>query len=78
MKFAAFAGHKKFPNMSANNESEKALGIDLGTTNSCLPVMESGEAVVIPNAEGRGLHYLLWLLPNQATAWLASRAKDKP
>src|SRR5665811_1193084 len=30
----------------------KILGIDLGTTNSCMAVMESGEAVVIPNAEG--------------------------
>jgi molecular chaperone DnaK len=28
------------------------LGIDLGTTNSCMAVMEGGEAVVIPNAEG--------------------------
>ena len=30
----------------------KVLGIDLGTTNSCMSVMEGGEAVVIPNAEG--------------------------
>ncbi len=30
----------------------KVLGIDLGTTNSCMAVMEGGEAVVIPNAEG--------------------------
>ena len=30
----------------------KVLGIDLGTTNSCVAVMEGGEAVVIPNAEG--------------------------
>jgi len=28
------------------------LGIDLGTTNSCMAVMEAGEPVVIPNAEG--------------------------
>src|SRR5580704_14323272 len=28
------------------------LGIDLGTTNSCMAVMEGGEPVVIPNAEG--------------------------
>ncbi len=28
------------------------LGIDLGTTNSCMSVMEAGEPVVIPNAEG--------------------------
>ena len=30
----------------------KVIGIDLGTTNSCIAVMEGGEPVVIPNAEG--------------------------
>jgi molecular chaperone DnaK len=32
--------------------SEKVLGIDLGTTNSCMAIMEGGKPVVIPNAEG--------------------------
>ena len=32
--------------------SNKIIGIDLGTTNSCLAVMEGNEPVVIPNAEG--------------------------
>ncbi|HQC00545.1 MAG TPA: Hsp70 family protein, partial [Methanospirillum sp.] len=32
--------------------TEKILGIDLGTTNSCMSIMEGGKAVVIPNAEG--------------------------
>src|SRR3546814_9264188 len=30
----------------------KVIGIDLGTTNSCMAVMEGGEPRVIPNAEG--------------------------
>ena len=31
----------------------KIIGIDLGTTNSCVAVMEGNEPVVIPNSEGR-------------------------
>ena len=31
----------------------KIIGIDLGTTNSCVSVMEGNEPVVIPNAEGK-------------------------
>ena len=30
----------------------RVIGIDLGTTNSCVAVIEAGEAVVIPNSEG--------------------------
>ena len=30
----------------------KILGIDLGTTNSCMAVMDGGEVKIIPNAEG--------------------------
>jgi len=33
--------------------SNKIIGIDLGTTNSCVAVMEGNEPVVIPNSEGR-------------------------
>src|SRR5436853_4502584 len=32
---------------------KKVIGIDLGTTNSCVAVMEGNEPVVIPNSEGR-------------------------
>ncbi len=35
-----------------NRDSKKVLGIDLGTTNSCMAIMEGGQPVVIPNAEG--------------------------
>ena len=31
----------------------KVLGIDLGTTNSCMAVMEGGEPMVVENAEGK-------------------------
>ncbi len=34
------------------NTMSKIIGIDLGTTNSCVAVMEGGEPIVIPNAEG--------------------------
>ena len=34
-------------------QGEKIIGIDLGTTNSCVSVMEGNEPVVIPNAEGK-------------------------
>ena len=32
--------------------SNKVIGIDLGTTNSCFAVMEGGEAKVLENSEG--------------------------
>jgi molecular chaperone DnaK len=34
------------------NFMAKVLGIDLGTTNSCMAVMEGGDAVVLENSEG--------------------------
>jgi molecular chaperone DnaK len=34
----------------------KVLGIDLGTTNSCMAVMEGGEPVVLENSEGKTHH----------------------
>ena len=40
----------------------KIIGIDLGTTNSCVSVMEGNEPVVIPNSEGKEPLLLLLLL----------------
>jgi len=33
--------------------SKKIIGIDLGTSNSCVSVMEGGNAIVISNSEGK-------------------------
>lgn len=38
--------------MSNNTSKKKIIGIDLGTTNSCVAIMEGGSTVVIANAEG--------------------------
>ena len=40
-------------NCRKNIIMSKIIGIDLGTTNSCVSVMEGNEPVVIPNAEGK-------------------------
>lgn len=47
----------------------KIIGIDLGTTNSVVAIMEKGEPKIIPNSEGEGPR-LLWLdLPKMANDW---------
>ena len=37
----------------STNKSKKVIDIDLGSTNSCVSVLEGGEFKVIPNSEGR-------------------------
>ncbi|GDX12991.1 hypothetical protein LBMAG01_08550 [Acidobacteriota bacterium] len=40
----------------------KIIGIDLGTTNSCVAVMEGGQPKVIPNPEGSNTPPSVWVL----------------
>ena len=49
----------------------KILGIDLGTTNSCMAVMESGKPVVIPNAEGSRTTPSVVAFTKNGELWLA-------
>lgn len=46
------SGMTKANTLIGGNKMAKAVGIDLGTTNSVVSVLEGGEAVVIANAEG--------------------------
>ena len=56
----------------------KIIGIDLGATNSCVAVMEGGEAVVIANAEGAGTTFRRRLLQDRLNAWSARSQSARP
>src|SRR5436305_1194850 len=43
---------ERFLSPKESSSMAKTIGIDLGTTNSCMAVLEGGEPTVIPNAEG--------------------------
>ena len=50
----------------------KIIGIDLGTSNSCMAVMEAGEPKVIPNSEGNRTHSSIVAFSKMGSDWLSN------
>ena len=55
----------------------KVIGIDLGTTNSCVAIMDGAQAKVLENAEGARTLHLLWLSLMKMKNWLVNLQKDR-
>ena len=51
----------------------KIIGIDLGTTNSCVAVMKVENLPLSQTRKAQEQHLLSWLLPRQEKDWLVSR-----
>ncbi|CAL1411194.1 unnamed protein product [Linum trigynum] len=82
-KTAAFLRYKRGPARRHSTRpvrvvSEKEVGIDLGTTNSAVAVMEGGKPTIVTNAEGQRRRHLWWRTPKTATCWLGRSPNVRP
>ena len=55
----------------------KVLGIDLGTTNSCMATMEGGDPVVLENSEGARTTPSVVALQKTVSVWSVKRQSAK-